>query len=699
MARPLPATPLIALDAVVLDLETTGLDVRSARIVQVGAVRLSEGHAAEDGALSLLVDPGEPIPPASTAIHGVGNDAVAGAPGPSEALAQIAAFAGERIVIGHTIGFDLAVLKAESARAGAPWKRPRSLDTRVLAQVANPDLPGFGMEVIAGWLGVRLRDRHSAIGDALTTADLFLALIPHLRDRGIRTLAEAEAACKRLADAAAAQPGGWEEPVVAPRAERERGLARIDSYPYRHRIADVMTSPVLFGEAAMPLVQAARQMADQRISSLILPDEGEGYGIVTERDVLRAIARDGAAALDRPVGAIATRPLRTVPAEAFIYRAVGRMNRLKVRHLGVRDEAGALVGAISARDLLRLRATEAISLGDAIDDARNVAALAAAWARLPAVAESLVAEDVDARAIAGVISRELGAATRQAAVLAEAKLRQEGLGDPPVPYALLVLGSAGRGESLLALDQDNAIVFAEGEPDGPEDRYFARLGAEIADALHAIAVPYCKGGVMARNPAWRGSLATWHGRVASWLERSRPEDLLSVDIFFDLRAVHGESGLAHRLLADAQEGARGSLAFLKLLAEAGGKIHSPFGLFGALRTEDGRLDLKMSGLFPVVTAARILAIRHGIAERSTPRRLEGLRKRQVGAGADLERLVAAHAVLLKRVLAQQIEDIHDGVPPSNKVKVKALGRAEQSELKDALAAIGQVPHIVRDLMF
>ncbi len=94
-------------------------------------------------------------------------------------------------------------------------------------------------------------------------------------------------------------------------------------------------------------------------------------------------------------------------------------------------------------------------------------------------------------------------------MIAEQRLREAGLGEPPCPYAVAVLGSAGRGESLLAMDQDNAIVFERGDPGGAEDRYFAALGGHLADILNEVGVPYCKGGVMAKNDAWRGSVATW----------------------------------------------------------------------------------------------------------------------------------------------------------------------------------------------
>ena len=142
-------------------------------------------------------------------------------------------------MIGHTVGFDLAVLKRECDLAGLPWIRPRTLDTRLLAQIAAPELAGYALEKLAAWLGVEFADRHSALGDAATTARVFLALVPKLRDHGIRTVAEAERACLALTSVLDDQArAGWIEAVEAPeRADAERTLKRFDSYAYRHRIA------------------------------------------------------------------------------------------------------------------------------------------------------------------------------------------------------------------------------------------------------------------------------------------------------------------------------------------------------------------------------------------------------------------------------------------------------------------------------
>jgi CBS domain-containing protein len=545
--------------------------------------------------------------------------------------------------------------------------------------------------------------RHSALGDALVTAKIFSGLAPKLRDGGIRTLAEAERACLALTDVLTEQHRiGWMEPVTAP-GRTELSAFRIDTHPYRHRVGDDMSVPK-FAAAETKVGDALRRMTRERVSSLFVAAAGDQHplpqqtGIITERDVLRALASQGPEALAMPVGRFMSRPLSTVPADEFAYRAIGHMRRLQVRHLGVTDQNGRVIGALSARDLLKMRAEKAVWLGDEIEQAEDVSALAGAWAKLPLVAEALRAENLSGRDVAAVISGEVAALTRRATVLAEQRLQQSH-GQPPCAYAFTVLGSAGRGESLLAMDQDNALVFADGAPDDKADEWFARLGAIVADILHQVGIPYCKGGVMAKNPQWRGSLLTWRDRVAEWIMRSRPQDLLSVDIFFDLRGVHGDPALATTLRQDALALAAGEAPFAKLLAEAAGTVEPGIGFFGRFRTVDGRIDLKKTGLFGIVTFARVLAIHHHIVDVSTVSRLEAVKALGLGNEADLDALIEAHGVFADLLLDQQIEDMQRGRPATNSVEVKWLTRRERERLRGAYEAVRNLETLTRDLLF
>ena len=124
--------PLTAIEAVAVDIETTGLDTRNARIVQLAGVAITLGRPRAEETFATLVDPGGPIPTSSTAIHGIGDEAVRGAPRLAEALNLFQEFLGGRLLVGHSIGFDLAVLEHEAGRAGIRWEKPRSLCVRLL---------------------------------------------------------------------------------------------------------------------------------------------------------------------------------------------------------------------------------------------------------------------------------------------------------------------------------------------------------------------------------------------------------------------------------------------------------------------------------------------------------------------------------------------------------------------------------------
>lgn len=682
-------TPLVALEAVALDTETTGLDARTARIVQIGAVRVVGGTVVREERFDTLVNPGGPVPKASIAVHGITDAMLATAPAFPAVIAELERFVGHGILLGHTIAYDLRVLEREYRLAGRSWSGFRALDVAVLARLANPSLADYGLERLCDWLGIALKDRHTAIGDAAAAAEIFVALLPLLRERGVKTLAEAEAAARSIAERDVRVMGGLPTGAASP-ATGPEFLERIDSYPYRHRVRDVMSAPPVFAPAETSVRDAIRLLIEKRISSVFVRAASGEVGIVTERDILRALDEKGEAGFSAPLQELMKAPLQSVHEKAFLYRAIGRIERLGFRHLGVRDDEGRIVGAVTTRNLLRHRARTAIMVGDAIATAASAAELASAWSKLPRMVSSLVDEQVDSRIISAVVSSEICAMTRRAAELAEQQLAREGKGRPPVPFAVMVLGSAGRGESQLAADQDNAIVYAEGAGGGSEDGYFEQLARQINDVLDAAGIPLCKGGVMARNRDWRKSVADWRLTVDGWIRRQRPTDILNVDIFFDLVPVHGDLGLAETIWNYAYERAHGAPDFQNLLIENVRRRASPFTLLGGLRLdENGRIDLKRAGLMPIFGSARVLSIRHDVRARSTADRLEGVSAKGIGTPETVAAILEAQGELIGAVLAQQISDAEAGIPLSARVDPKRLDKLRRAKLKAALSTVDE----------
>jgi len=469
-------------------------------------------------------------------------------------------------------------------------------------------------------------------------------------------------------------------------------LARLDSFPFRHRVRDVMTAPLFLLPAETTVVEAARAMAARDISSVVLRRDGR-LGIFTEGDAIRALA-DGSDLARQPIARFMTLPIETVYDDDFVFVAIGRMQRLNVRHMPVVSRAsGEPVGMVSSRTLLKLRSAGSLVLGDRIAVAKTGAELRAVHDSLADLARDLRAEEVGAHEIAEIESALVRDMTARAAALAEAAMAAEGRGAAPAPWCVLVLGSGGRGESLLSADQDNAIVMADGAPDA----WYAEAGRRIADTLDQAGIPYCKGGVMAREPAWRGTLSDWRRRVGRWVSKPEGKNLLSVDIFFDFAPVHGDGTLAETLRRHALVEAGASRPFLRLLAEEVEQLGSPLDAFGRFRTENGRADLKKGALLAIVGGVRALALRHGVAATGTTERLRALIAGGHVNAADAEKLIAAQATVQAFVLDQQLRDIAAGLAPSTRVEVARLKKDEKTALKEALRHAGTIGMVLADM--
>jgi DNA polymerase-3 subunit epsilon len=196
-APPTDETLLKDLAAVSLDTETTGLNVRRDRMLSVAAVPLHGSKIYRAVVFDRLVNPGHRIPPGSTAVHSITDAMVADAPAYHTIAEDLAAFCGERVWIGHNIGFDIAILRREAKLAGMPWREPVGLDTLRLYAALNPQAPDVELDAVAADLGVDIRGRHTALGDALVTAEVYRRLVFLLGAAGVGTLGEALAFAER----------------------------------------------------------------------------------------------------------------------------------------------------------------------------------------------------------------------------------------------------------------------------------------------------------------------------------------------------------------------------------------------------------------------------------------------------------------------------------------------------------------------
>jgi DNA polymerase III epsilon subunit family exonuclease len=185
---PPDSTPIQSLPLAVVDCETTGLDPRRDRIVSIAALCIDGARTMPRACLDTLVDPGVPIPPRATRVHGITDAMVADAPAFSIVARQLQPMLRGVALIGHAVAFDHAILVRESQRAGIPWREAPSVCTRELAAALLPSDADIELTALAARLGVPVLGRHTALGDARATAQIFTELTRLATRSGATTL-------------------------------------------------------------------------------------------------------------------------------------------------------------------------------------------------------------------------------------------------------------------------------------------------------------------------------------------------------------------------------------------------------------------------------------------------------------------------------------------------------------------------------
>lgn len=292
-----------------------------------------------------------------------------------------------------------------------------------------------------------------------------------------------------------------------------------------------------------------------------------------------------------------------------------------------------------------------------------------------------------------------GAASRLLALLGDAAvdaLLRQGiarLGQPPAPFAFILMGSHGRREQTLCTDQDNAILFAD-VPEAQTDeatRYFTQLGVGVCDGLALGGYKLCSGEVMARNPKWCLPLSAWQRSFAHWVRTLEGDDLLQAKIFFDFRCGWGEA----QLLDPLRKTLAGELAahprFYPQLAVDVLQFRPPLDLFGGIavtKTDDERkaFDIKVA-MMPIVDLARIYALRHGIEATNTVERLDAMFTANVLNLADWRELVQVYTALAQLRIENQLAALADGRAPDNLVEPRRLTQVQRRMLRECFEQI------------
>ncbi len=450
------------------------------------------------------------------------------------------------------------------------------------------------------------------------------------------------------------------------------------------QVSDLMSRQAVTCARDSTVRDVACLMREHGISSVMVMEEGELCGIVTVHDLTNRVLAEG---LDGsvPVHRIMTPDPMTITPERTGLDALMALADHGINHLPVAAR-GRILGMIGKTDLFRQQATTASHMVAEVVQAETATQMAAVMERVPELLAQLVSAGTRHAAITRRITDITDAITRRLLVLAE-----ETFGPPPVPYLWLACGSQGRREQTGISDQDNCLILDDGAK--PEhDAYFAKLAQFVSDGLDTCGFIYCPGDMMATNPRWRQPRRVWREYFAKWIAEPDEEAQMLASVMFDLRPISGDTRLFGNLQAETLEMARRNSIFVAHMVSNSLKHTPPLNLFrgfALIRSGEHKnmVDLKHSGVVPVVDLARVYALRGSIEAANTRERLEAAQEAGLMSDAGARDLIDAYDLIAETRLRHQAQQIRAGKKPDNFMAPGQLSELERNHLRDAFMVI------------
>lgn len=452
----------------------------------------------------------------------------------------------------------------------------------------------------------------------------------------------------------------------------------------RTPLRDVMiTNP----QATAPntsIAAAAQQMREKVVSSLLITEDGNLRGIVTDRDMTgRVVAESLDTAL--PVSEVMTTDLRTVTPETLAFEAMLIMAELNIHHLPVL-EADKVVGVVAGADIARLLRVNPVYLTADFSRRTTREQLRGAYRDACAVIARFIDRSGNSTESAQMMTIAADSIARRLLELAEEKF-----GPAPVPYAFVVLGSQGRREMGLSSDQDNAMVLSNDYDPDLHREYFDALARWVCEGLAEAGQAWCPGDMMATNPQWRQTARQWEDTFHTWITAPDADALLHAQTFFDFRPIYGDMQLADAVHRTAVQMGGDSKRLHAHLASLAARREPPLTFFKGLVVERSgdyarTLNIKTGGTYGIVQMARLYAITAGVDAVDTVTRLEQSAGRSVSREGARD-LADAFYFLRTLTLRHQARQLRHEEKPDYHVDPKRLSKMDREHLRDSFQVI------------
>jgi CBS domain-containing protein len=438
---------------------------------------------------------------------------------------------------------------------------------------------------------------------------------------------------------------------------------------------------------------AAQVMSEKLVSSLLITDNDELIGIVTDKDLrTRAVAQG----LDynTPISNIMTRDPIVMDCHDYASEAVLKMMERNVHHIPV-IKNGRPIGVVSTGDIVQKESHGSVYLISDIFKQTNIEGLQAISKKMTHTFTQLVVSDANTQMIGNAMSHIGTAFVKRLLQLGEEKF-----GPAPIPYCFIALGSQAREEQTIKTDQDNALILSDQYEEKIHGDYFLTLSDWVCLQLDKCGYSLCTGDIMASNTQWRQPLSVWKENFSEWIQNPKAEALLRLSIFFDLRGIYGDKILAKKLNQHIRKEAQQHPGFLTFMARNANQRKPPLGFFRQFVLDgEGKqsrtFNLKERGIAPIIDIVRVHALACGSDKLNTLERIEDIEAAGLLPDGRAKDLALALEMIGMVRISHQKDQIEAGEQPNNHVNPERLSSFEKRHLRDAFHIVSRQQEFIK----
>ncbi len=397
-------------------------------------------------------------------------------------------------------------------------------------------------------------------------------------------------------------------------------LETINSNFSEVRTAEFSKNPITCSQHCT-IKEAAQEMSSKRVGSILIVEDKNPIGIITDKDLRLKIAT-GLVSIDENVSKIMSSPVITFSKKITIAEAQIQMIKHKITHLCITENGkptSDLIGILSEHDIVVMHGNNPSVLIKEIKRAKDTAKLKYIKEKASKLLKGYIEQSIPIIFISKIISEINDAITIKVIELSLAEMETQ----PSVKFGWLALGSQGRKEQLLITDQDNALVFEDVSTENYKTTktYFLLLAEKVTEKLHKIGFKYCPADMMASNPNWCLSLTEWKTQFNSWITKPSEDSIMLCTIFFDYNLIYGDKELVSKMSDSIFKSIHTYEIFLNFLGGNALRNPPPLGFFRQFLVEhDGehkdQFDIKSRALMPLIDAARLLTLSLDIKDKN-----------------------------------------------------------------------------------